>query len=152
MQKAGTEKIYFHFLYRPFNFPNRSKLKTFLVRRLKKEGKTIEAINYIFCTDEYLMEINRQFLDHHTYTDIITFELSHKEQPLLADIYISIDRIKDNAATFRTTFKRELHRVIFHGALHLMGFKDKKKEDADVMKMMEEKFLNRYFVSRNTVS
>lgn len=106
---------------------------------------SIEAINYIFCDDAYLLKINQQYLYHDTYTDIITFQLSPKGQALLSDIYISVERVRENASLFNTSIKRELHRVIFHGALHLCGYKDKTKADALKMRMAEEKALNLYF-------
>jgi rRNA maturation RNase YbeY len=136
----------------PFYFPRRTELKNFLLSLFKKEGKKVEAINYIFCTDEYLLELNITHLNHNTYTDIITFELSPQDQPVLSDIYISVERVKENAQLFKTTFQRELHRVVFHGALHLCGYKDKYKEQAQLMRTMEEHYLDAYFVPRDTVS
>jgi len=111
---------------------------------LKKQGKRVEAINYIFCTDEYLLDLNRQHLNHDTFTDIITFELSDKNQPLVSDVYISIHRVRENARSFSTSFNDELHRVIFHGALHLAGYKDKSKKDSALMRQMENKWLSLY--------
>lgn len=118
----------------------------------KKEGRKVEAINYIFCTDDYLLELNKTHLNHDTYTDIITFELSGPHQPILSDVYISVERVKENSKLFNATFKRELHRVIFHGALHLCGYKDKSKEQSHQMRSKEEQYLNKYFVPRDTVS
>lgn len=94
--------------------------------------------------------MNKQYLNHDTLTDIITFELSPKETPLTSDIYISIDRIKENAKDFHTSFTNELHRVIFHGALHLSGYKDKTKEQAQLMRSKEEEYLKKYLVPRGT--
>lgn len=111
---------------------------------LKKEGRSIEAINYIFCTDAYLLEINKTHLKHDTYTDIITFELSGKGDAIISDIYISVERVRENATTFRTSFLDELCRVIFHGALHLAGYKDKSKADSALMRQMEEDWLKLY--------
>src|ERR1043165_4137576 len=108
MAEKDIKKIHFHFLYQPFYFPNRAKLKSFLLKQLKKEGKSVEIINYIFCTDEYLLKMNQQYLNHDTYTDIITFELSPKAKPLVSDVYISIDRIKENAHLFKNNFTKEL--------------------------------------------
>lgn len=102
-------------------------------------------ISYIFCDDAYLLEKNRQFLNHDTLTDIITFDLSEKDTELVSEIYISIDRIRENAGKFRIDYQTELHRVIFHGALHLCGFKDKKKEDKALMTEMENDCLKKYF-------
>ena len=110
----------------------------------RKEGKELEAINFIFCSDEYLLGLNQEHLNHHTFTDIITFELSSKGEPLVADIYVSIDRIRENARIFEVTFKEELHRVMFHGVLHLCGYKDKKPTDQKLMRKMEADWLNKY--------
>jgi len=150
MISANSGIIYFYFLIKPFFFPHRSRLKSFLKQLFKKEGKEVETINYIFCTDAYLLELNKTHLNHNTYTDIITFELSPKGEPLTADIYISVARVKENAATFHTSFQRELHRVIFHGALYLCGYKDKTKEQSQQMRAKEELYLNHYFVPRGT--
>lgn len=150
MVSRSNSTIHFHFLTRHFLFSHRNKLKEFLNRLFKREGKDIEAINYIFCTDAYLLELNKIHLHHNTYTDILTFELSPKGKPLTADIYISVERVKENAATFDTTFQKELHRVIFHGALHLCGYKDKSDEQSLQMRSMEEHYLNQYFVPRGT--
>jgi probable rRNA maturation factor len=145
MRKKVNTPIRFHFLTDKFHFENRSRLKNFLLKKIKKQGKSVEAINYIFCSDEYLLEVNRQYLNHDNYTDIITFELSQKDQPLLSDIYISVERVKENTEVFKTSFSKELHRVIFHGALHLCGFKDESKQQAHQMRAEEEQLLNRYF-------
>ena len=152
MSKSSTDKIKFHFPFGHFFFPNRTAAKSFLTKQIKREGRRIEAINYVFCSDTYLLEINRQYLKHDTLTDIITFELSPKDHPLLSDIYISIERVRDNATAFNTSFQKELHRVIFHGALHLCGYKDKSEEQSQQMRGMEEKWLTAYFVPRETES
>lgn len=145
-----TTGIQFHYLLPPFFFPNRSELKQFLLALFKKEGQRVEAVNYIFCTDEYLLTLNQDYLNHNTLTDIITFQLSPVGEALIADIYISIDRVRENSTTFQTGFKKELHRVIFHGALHLCGYKDKTKEQVKLMRSKEELYLDRYFVPRET--
>ena len=117
-------------------------LKTLVLQHL--DIKKME-LNYIFCDDTYLLEKNQQFLNHDTLTDIITFDLSESEDELQGEIYISVDRIKENAAKFSVDYNTELHRVIFHGALHLCGFKDKKKEDKALMTEMENDCLQKYF-------
>lgn len=152
MNKASEDSIKFHFQAGRINLSERRRLKSFLARQLKREGKKIEAINYIFCTDAYLLQMNQHFLHHDTLTDIITFELSPKGQPLLSDIYISTERVKENSKTFGTTLQMELHRVIFHGALHLSGYKDKTKEQSQQMRQKEDEWLSLYFVSRETSS
>jgi probable rRNA maturation factor len=144
---AASEKslIQFHFLVDPFSFKDRNKLKQFLVDQAALCKKGIYAINYIFCSDEYLLDLNKSHLSHNTLTDIITFELSGPGEPLISDIYISVERVKENAPLFNQSFQKELHRVIFHGMLHLCGFKDKKPTDQKLMKQMEEKWLLKYF-------
>lgn len=137
--------VHFHFLKGSNSLSQRGHLKYFISTLFKKEGKRLEEINYIFCSDDYLLEINRQYLKHNYYTDIITFGLSGPDQPIHAEVYISVDRVKENAFEFKTSFKRELHRVIFHGALHLCGYQDKRKEDVAVMRKMEDKYLTQYF-------
>ena len=144
------QDIQFHYLVPPFYFPDRTRLKSFLLAQLNKEGKGVEAINYIFCDDAYLLQINQQYLHHDTYTDIITFELSPKGQALVADIYISIERIKENAKKFKVSFLAELLRVIFHGAIHLTGQKDKTGEQTQQMRKKENEWLSLYAVSRGT--
>src|ERR1700760_1676502 len=132
--------IHFNFL-ESISLTERTRLKSFLISLFKRERKPLAELQYIFCSDVYLLEINRQFLQHDFYTDIITFDLSEKGQATSAEIYISIDRVRDNANQFESTLTRELHRVIFHGALHLCGFKDKTPEQEKEMRRMEEKYL-----------
>jgi probable rRNA maturation factor len=128
------------------NLQNRKALKAFIPQLFKKEGKTFEALTYIFCSDEYLLEVNKNFLQHDFYTDIITFDLSEsKSSPTIGEIYISVDRVKENAITHETSFELELHRVIFHGTLHLCGYKDKTKKDALLMRDKEDDCLSMYF-------
>lgn len=144
------DHIRLHYLTDGFSLRDRTRLKTFVLKLLAKEGRQVDAINYIFCSDEYLLEINRQYLKHNTYTDIITFELSQPGEPVLSDIYISIDRVRENAFKFETSFNRELHRVLFHGALHLSGFTDKSPAQSKQMRAKEDFYLSKYFVSRGT--
>lgn len=125
---------------------NKRKLSVFLdelVRKYLKRAETI-AITYIFCDDDYLLQINQQYLEHDTFTDIITFDMSGSKTDLTGEIYISADRVKENAAKFETTYQDELHRVIFHGALHLCGFKDKTAKDRKEMRAMEDYCLEQY--------
>lgn len=144
MLNTNTPSINFNFTVPIPSFRNRTSLKEFLVFLFKKEKKSLRSLNYIFCSDNYLLEINRQYLNHDFYTDIITFELS-ADKSSEGDIYISIDRVKDNAIRFNTSFNKELHRVIFHGALHLCGYKDKSKADEQKMREREDFYLQQYF-------
>ena len=126
---------------------NRTALKAFIERALKKEGLTIETLQYIFCSDKYILGINKSYLQHDYYTDIISFDLSETKGKLMWEVYISIDRVKDNAKTHKTSLKEELLRVIFHGALHFCGYKDKKPADAKEMRAQEDKWLKSYLKS-----
>jgi probable rRNA maturation factor len=147
MALLNSPNIHFHFLVN-FTLRNRRALKSYIEGILKKEGKKLESINYIFCSDEYLLDINRRFLEHDYYTDIITFNLSDKGQPVNAEIYISADRVKDNAARLGVSFTEEILRVMFHGVLHLCGYKDKSKMQQQEMRAKEDYYLRRYLKKR----
>lgn len=127
---------------------NRTVLKAFLRRLTKKEGHRLDSLNYVFCDDERLLEINQDFLKHHDLTDIITFTFSETPGSIVGEIYISVPRVRENARLFGTSFTRELHRVVFHGLLHLCGYKDKLKSDQLVMRGKEDHYLDLYFKSR----
>jgi len=116
-------------------------LKAFIQALFKKEGAPLGSLTYIFCSDKLLLQLNRDFLQHDFYTDIITFGLSEKGQPIEAEVYISLDRVKDNAETLGTRNRQEILRVIFHGALHLCGYKDKKKSEIALMRAKEDQYL-----------
>ena len=135
--------IQFHFLI-PGTLPNREGLKKFILSIFKKEKKILGELNIVFCSDEYLLGLNRQFLRHDFYTDILSFALSEAKEPLFAEIYISLDRVRENAKISGTTQKEELHRVIFHGILHFCGYKDKSGPDKRKMRFMEDKYLSTY--------
>lgn len=121
------------------------RLKSFIADIFKTEKKPLRQLTYIFCSDEYLLQMNRQFLQHDYYTDIISFDMSeHPGAPIEGEIYISTDRVKDNASLQHTSIEQELHRVIFHGALHLCGYKDKQKKQQNEMRAREDYYLSRY--------
>jgi rRNA maturation RNase YbeY len=124
--------------------PNRVALKSFIEKQLGKEGLKVECLQYVFCSDKYLLDINKTFLKHNYYTDIISFDLSEHKGTLIADVYISVDRVKENAKTLKVPYKQELLRVLFHGALHFCGYKDKKLADAKKMRSMEDKWIKSY--------
>ena len=126
---------------------NRAALKAFIEKAIKKEGLHIETLQYIFCSDKYILGINKSYLQHDYYTDIISFDLSETKGKLIGEVYISIDRVKDNAITHKTSLKEELLRVIFHGALHFCGYKDKKPADIKKMRAQEDKWLKSYLKS-----
>jgi probable rRNA maturation factor len=115
---------------------------------IELENKQSGDISVIFCSDDYLLDVNRAHLDHDYYTDIITFD--YCEGNLVSgDLFVSVDRVKDNSEMFDVTFENELSRVIYHGVLHLCGYKDKTEEDEKLMRLKENFYLNR-FVSRET--
>lgn len=138
-------KVHFHFLQKGFSLANRPVLKKAVESLFKQQKMALGSLNYIFCSDAYLHSVNLQFLKHDFYTDILTFDLSEPGRPIIGEVYISVDRVRDNAATFDSSFKQELHRVIFHGALHLCGFDDKSTKKAQIMRKMEDKCLKLYF-------
>jgi rRNA maturation RNase YbeY len=136
-------KVRFFFQDVKIKLPNRIRLKKIIDSIFKKEGKRLESINYIFCSDNALVKINRQFLKHDFYTDIITFDFSEKTS-VRAEIYISTDRVKDNARQLGVSINTELHRVIFHGVLHLCGYKDKKKVEKTKIRNKEDFYIKKY--------
>ena len=125
-----------------FKLPRPLKTSQWIKKSVLKEKKSILSLNFIFCNDDHLKAINTQYLNHSTLTDIITFDQSDDSSMLEGDIYISVDRVKENALKFHTTLDEELHRVIIHGVLHLMGYKDKKKSDKDLMRKKEDAYLS----------
>jgi probable rRNA maturation factor len=126
---------------RTLQIPGRTLLKAFIGTIFSKEKRKLASITYIFCSDDYLLQINRDFLNHDYYTDIITFGLSDPGYPIEAEVYISLDRVRENAAVHSVSYKEEALRVIFHGALHLCGYADKKKSEITVMRQKEEQYL-----------
>ncbi len=124
---------------------DRKRLKRYIESLFYREGKPLSLLTYIFCTDQYLLSINKEFLKHDDYTDIITFCLSEPCEPIIGEIYISVDRIRENARVLGVSIEQELHRVVFHGALHLCGYNDKKPADKTRMTQEEDKNLSQYF-------
>ncbi len=120
---------------------NKSRVAAWLSLVAKNEDKQILSLNYTFCNDEYLFDINRRYLNHDYYTDIITFDLSDNPSVIEGDIYISIDRVRENAQANANTIKSELNRVVAHGLLHLCGYKDKTKKEINEMRKKEEYYL-----------
>jgi probable rRNA maturation factor len=136
-----SSTIWFHFEKR-ISLKDRQIIKTTLNALFKREKKKLAELRYIFVSDARLLEINQQFLKHDFYTDIITFPLSEPGQPISGEIYISVDRVRENAREFGSSLKKELLRVIFHGALHLCGYSDKTTREEKKMRQMEEKYMD----------
>ena len=123
-----------------FNFLNKEgAVVSWLGAVAAEEGKAVEAIDYIFCSDEFLLEINKKYLDHNFYTDIITFPLNN--DPIEANVFISIVRVTENAQLYKQSFEDELHRVIVHGLLHMIGYNDKNELDEKEMRKKEDYYL-----------
>ena len=124
-----------------FELIDESNYISWLQNVVESENKISGELSFVFCDDEYLHKINLQYLNHDTYTDIITFD--YTEAGVIAgDIFISIDRVKENALLYNKPFKNELSRVIVHGVLHLAGYKDKSEEESTLMRSKEDFYLN----------
>ena len=131
--------ILFHFENDDFELSGKERLSSWLLQVIKDEGKDIESVNYIFCNDDQLLEINKEYLNHDYYTDVISFPYSLS--PIQGDIFISIDRVKENALQFSSGFDKELHRIMVHGLLHFIGYNDKDELAKKEMTMKENYFL-----------
>jgi rRNA maturation RNase YbeY len=129
--------IYFSSENLDFELENESKVKKWISAVVNAQNRRVGNINYLFCDDAYLININRTYLNHDTYTDIITFDYV-EGNVVSGDIMISVERVKENATLFSTTFEQELHRVVIHGVLHLLGQADKTDEEATEMRKKEE--------------
>ena len=125
-----------------YNLPQKIKVRKWIKSTIEKEGFKLQELNFIFCSDEYLLGINQQYLNHNTYTDIITFDNSDVEKMIVSDIFISIERVKENAETYKTTVFDEVCRIMIHGTLHLLGYKDKGKAAKTLMTQKENEFLS----------
>ena len=137
--------IHFFHIDTSFKFTSRRLLKEFIHDIFISNRVILKSLNIIFCTDSYLLEINKKFLQHDNYTDIITFNLAEPRKPIEGEIFISYDRVVENAQMFTTPLDQELHRIIFHGCLHLCGFKDKKAGEKAEMRRKEDDCLLKYF-------
>ncbi|MFT4833718.1 MAG: putative rRNA maturation factor [Marinoscillum sp.] len=125
-----------------YTLRSKRKINSWLLSVATEHGTDVECLNYIFCSDEYLLSINKQYLNHDYYTDIITFDNSSQESLISADIFVSIDRVQDNAKSNKDTINHELHRVMIHGLLHLLGFKDKSIDEQTIMREKEDACLS----------
>lgn len=159
--------ISFHNADLKFVLKNKRELKLFLSDMIKRAGQKPGDLSFVFCTDNYLLDINQRFLNHDYYTDIITFPMNEQVGQIAGEIYISVDRVKENAVRFgkpgtakgkaplpasEKDIYRELHRVIFHGVLHLLGYKDKSRTHQAEMRKMEDQWIKKYseFLKKNT--
>ncbi|ASU32286.1 rRNA maturation RNase YbeY [Mucilaginibacter xinganensis] len=131
-----------------YKLKNKTAVRGWITETIHAEGYKLKELTYVFCSDSYLLQINQQYLDHDTYTDIITFDNSEIAGTIVGDIFISIDRIRENAVKYSHSEADELHRVIIHGALHLLGYTDKSIPEKKKMTLKEDFYLNkRSFIS-----
>lgn len=124
-----------------YTLKNKTVIRNWIRDTIIAEGYVLEELNFILCSDEYLLVINKQYLDHDTYTDVITFDNSEELKTIVGDIFISIERIQENAKQFKSTVQQELCRVMVHGTLHLLGYKDKGKAAKTLMTQKEDQYL-----------
>lgn len=132
--------IAFHYQTADFSFRNQKKIKEWILLVAFIEHKEVEELGFIFCNDDYLLQLNRQFLKHQTLTDIITFDYT-SQNVINAEIYISTERVRENAKDFGVNFTKELQRVIIHGVLHCCGYSDKLEKDKTLMRKKENEYL-----------
>lgn len=135
-------KIHFFIEDIEFKLKNKTILKKWIIESVESENSFVGELNFIFCSDEYLLKINQEYLNHDTYTDIITFDNSEEEDEISGDIFISAERVTENASQLNIDPQTELHRVIIHGVLHLIGFLDKVPKDKALMTSKEDHYLN----------
>ncbi|MEK6152864.1 rRNA maturation RNase YbeY [Flavobacteriaceae bacterium 3-367] len=128
-----------------FKLEGEKHFTDWITRVIKAETRDLGPLAYIFCSDESMLEMNKKYLDHDTFTDIITFDYTEGEE-LSGDIFISTDRLRENAATFGVSFREEVLRVMVHGVLHLMGYKDKTDEDKTLMRNKENEMIALFHV------
>lgn len=138
--------IYFFSEDISFNLKLKVLLRTWLNNTIKAENFKLKELNFVFCSDNYLLSINQEYLKHDTFTDIITFDNSEQEKYIVGDIFISIERVRENANKFKVSEKDELHRVMIHGTLHLLGYQDKGKKAKALMTAKENVYLAKRFI------
>lgn len=137
-----SKNILFHNADTSYILKNKRAISSWITDTIKEEEKQLEEISYIFCTDDYLLKINQEHLDHDTYTDIITFDYT-EDGNITSEIYISVDRVRENAKNLGVETLDETHRVIIHGVLHLCGYNDKSELQALEMRNKEDYYLRK---------
>jgi probable rRNA maturation factor len=134
-----------------YTLKNKRAIKGWVASAIAQEGYVLQELNFILCSDEYLLRINQDYLNHDTYTDVITFDNSEDLKTIIGDIFISIERIKENASTFNHSVAKELCRVMIHGTLHLLGYKDKSKATKILMTEKEDQYLSFLFENSSSL-
>ncbi|MBK5284909.1 MAG: rRNA maturation RNase YbeY [Bacteroidia bacterium] len=133
--------VFFSYQFPNFRVRNSSAVKCWILKTFKNERKNLKQLNIVFCSDKFLLSINKKFLKHNYFTDIVTFYYHKKHEPVEGEIFISVERVKSNSIKFNTPFKDELNRVIIHGALHLCGYKDKSSKEKSTIRKKEDFYL-----------
>jgi len=139
---SSINQISFNQIDLSFTLKDKTKIRQWILATIKKEKNSFISLSFNFCSDDYLLQINQQHLNHHYFTDIITFDLADKKGEIEGDIYISLDRVRDNAKTNQVSLSKELKRVIIHGVLHLCGYKDKTSQEVVLMRKKEDYYLS----------
>ncbi len=145
MTVGQSNKINFNFRFKPHFLKKRTRLKFYLENIFTREKKKIQEINFVFCENQEVLILNKTYLGHNYNTDILTFNLSEKNKPIVADIFINLEQVLKNAKSYNTSFNKEIHRVIFHGVLHLCGYNDKTLKEKQTIRFWEDYYLNKYF-------
>jgi len=137
--------IYFFNEKSTFKLKQLKHKRNWIKNTIESENYSLKSINFIFCSDVYLLNINQQYLNHDTYTDIITFDNSEIKNQIESDIFISIDRVRENAKSYKVNLPTELHRIMIHGTLHLLGYKDKSPKEKELMTVKENEYLAKLY-------
>lgn len=137
------DKVFIYSADKLVNLKNRKAFKKLIISLFQEERFKLQCLNYIFCSDEYLLTVNIKFLNHSTLTDVITFPFSNPNEPIYGEVYLSVDRIKENAKLFNDKYQNELVRVMIHGALHLCGYTDKTKANKVQMRAKENYYITK---------
>jgi rRNA maturation RNase YbeY len=154
LRYLGSEKVHINYIDKRTSVLKKGILEKLILKIVSRETHQLNYVNINLCSDEHLLKMNKLHLSHNYYTDIITFQLNNKNEPIEADIYISLDRVKDNAKSNCVNYTEELYRVIIHGILHCCGYKDKSKKDIKKMREKENEYLllrvklTKYYVSK----
>ncbi len=135
-------EVYFFNEQIDFQLKDKRKIRAWIIQTIENEDRKSGVLNFIFTTDELLLRLNQDYLNHYTLTDIITFDLSEEEGMISGDVYISIERARENARAYKEPFNREVRRLIIHGVLHLLGYRDKTREEQALMRSREEYYLS----------
>jgi rRNA maturation RNase YbeY len=139
---VNSKEIHFFSEDIKFVLPNKIKVRKWISEVLRQEKKELISLNYVFCSDAFLLDLNIKYLHHNSYTDIITFNNAENSSHIISDVFISVERVRDNSKNFNTPFLEEIHRVMIHGLLHLFGYNDKKRSEIETMRKKEDYYLS----------